>query len=541
MRISQVFVRLLYGLCLALIALAPAPSQDLSLTSDPVSALLRRGDELEGARRWGDALSHFEEALREHPQQADLLRRYETAKTRYDITRRGADASFLSAVDRLDGGAALDLYGEVLLKVQTHYVDEPDWNRLVIRGVVDLDAALQEPAFLKRHLARDDQRRIDGLRAELWRTVGPQPIRNRHEARAAIERVSRACAQYAGLRPTPVVMECLCGATQALDDYSGYLTGAQLEEVYSQIDGNFVGLGIELKAAEGALRVVRVIPDSPAHRGGLAADDLIVAIDGRSLAGLDTDAAANLLQGPPGSSVQVTARSSAGQTRTLSLARQQVDVPSIEAASIIDPAQGIAYFKLTSFQKTTTREMDTALWNLHRAGMRWLVIDLRGNPGGLLTAAVETADRFIDNGMIVSTHGRHAGENYSYAAHRTGTWSVPLAVLIDGDSASASEIFAGAIRDHQRGTLIGARSYGKGSVQGIFPLSRGNAGLRLTTAKFYSPRGLAFSRVGVEPHMTVREAAKPIVSADGGLGPAAPADAALEAALQLARGQLARR
>ncbi len=171
---------------------------------------------------------------------------------------------------------------------------------------------------------------------------------------------------------------------------------------------------------------------------------------------------------------------------------------------------GVAYFRISSFQKTTSRDVDAALWRLHREGMRSLIVDVRGNPGGLLTEAVEVADRFVMDGTIVTTHGRSARENYDYRAHRVGTWRMPLVVLIDGDSASASEIFAGAIRDHRRGTVVGERSYGKGSVQGIFPLRVVKGGVRLTTAKFYSPSGYSISQGGVEPDVIVQSVAKPV-------------------------------
>ena len=147
----------------------------------------------------------------------------------------------------------------------------------------------------------------------------------------------------------------------------------------------------------------------------------------------------------------------------------------------------MAYVRIPAFQKTTAADLEDALWDLHRQGMRSLIIDLRGNPGGLLTASVEVADKFIADGGIVSTRGRSEQENFNYRAHRPGTWRVPLVVLIDGDSASASEIFAGAIKDSGRGKIVGTRSYGKGSVQGIFPLGTNGAGARLTTATLLLP------------------------------------------------------
>jgi carboxyl-terminal processing protease len=231
-------------------------------------------------------------------------------------------------------------------------------------------------------------------------------------------------------------------------------------------------------------------------------------------------------------------QSNGSSPQPLVLTRQRVEVPCVEGVKIIDAQNGVGYLKLNSFQKTTPRDVDAALWKLHREGMKSVIIDLRGNPGGLLNAAVELADKFIYDGAIVSTRGRNPREDYSYTAHTVGTWRVPLVVLIDGDSASASEIFAGAIRDRHRGLVVGERSYGKGSVQGIFPLSSSKGGVRLTTAKFFSPSGQAISRNGVTPDVAVRMVAKQ--PSDGGL--LAPEnDSILKAGLQVARDQLSKR
>ncbi|MDA8697183.1 S41 family peptidase [Rhodopirellula sp.] len=175
----------------------------------------------------------------------------------------------------------------------------------------------------------------------------------------------------------------------------------------------------------------------------------------------------------------------------------------VENIHFVDVENRVGYFRLTNFQKTTTRDVENALWKLHREGMRSLIIDVRGNPGGLLSAAVEVADRFLSDGRIVTTRGRNTRENADYNAHRTNTWNLPIAVLIDRDSASASEIFAGAIADQKRGAIIGETSFGKGSVQGIFRMQAAKFGLCLTTAKFYSPSGKAISQNGVAPDLEV--------------------------------------
>lgn len=539
---------LLWGAVLALTLAAPAAAQSqLSIVAPEgqvVDTLLERGAGLEAGRRWGEALTLYEEALRDYPGDARLEERFHNSRIRYDLARRYSDSSFNQSLGALSEADALNLYHEVLLKVQSHYVDQPEWAALVAAGTECLDLALEDELFVARNLARRSPEQIAHWRSELHQHLSRLRISNRNEARDAVRLAAGLAQQRLGLASTAVVMEYVCGATNSLDDYSTYLTGAQLNEVYSQIDGNFVGLGIELKAADGALAIVKVIPGSPAEQGGILAGDRIVAVDGRTTSELNTDQAADLLQGPEGSLVEVSVITPGRSPRRLRLKRRQVDVPSVDDVRMLDTDQGIGYLKLICFQKTTTRDLDAALWRLHRQGMRSLVMDLRGNPGGLLTSSVEVADKFVDEGTIVSTRGRNPHEDYSYSAHRAGTWRVPLVVLIDGDSASASEIFAGAIRDHRRGTIVGTRSYGKGSVQGIFPLNFAGAGIRLTTAKFYSPLGRPYSRVGVDPDVLVQETLKPVATAatpDLSVDQLTTSDPVLDRALQVARGHVARR
>ena len=501
------------------------------------SELLRRGQQLEVERRWGDAIACYEDAIRQHPQDRALEQRFEVSRLHYDLGRRSLDASFHRCTSDLSVAQALDLYQDVLLKVQAHYVETPDWKQLVDRGLLGLDVALTEPVFVARHVAQAKTPQIDAFRQSVRQALSERPILSRFDAREAVLWTARQGQERLGIPATVTVLEFLCGATNTLDPYTAYLTPNQLTEVYSQIEGNFVGIGVELKPLEGELNVVRAIPGSPAQQSGVLAGDRILAIGDRLVHSFPADQAANFLQGEAGSFVDVTVVTPGQPARTLRIQRQRIDVPSIDDVRMIDAARGVAYMKLVCFQKNTTRDLDAALWQLHRQGMRSLIMDLRGNPGGLLVAAVEAADKFLTQGVIVSTRGRSPQEDFTYTAHETGTWRVPLTVVVDQDSASAAEIFAGAIRDHRRGPVVGVRSYGKGSVQGIFPLSFTGAGLRLTTAKFYSPSGHAYSRVGVEPDITVRQAAKPIVGAAA--PPVAPAaDVVLDAALQQASAQV---
>jgi carboxyl-terminal processing protease len=526
-------------------ALAPANGDEpLSLPATPAAdaqAVLERGLELERARRWGEALQYYEQAIKDLPQNTTLEDRLFIARSHYEVSRRFSDHSFTSALSSMSERDALRIYGEVLDKIQTHFVNEPNWRTLVQRGTTSFDVALTEESFTSRYLPNVSADTIAQFRREFLAAAATLAPRDAAQMKECAEWAGRAAQQRLQIPPAVVVLEYTCGAAAALDEYSSFLTAAQLDEVFSQIEGNFVGLGIELKTEPTALLVVNVIPGGPAALGGMVIGDRIVSVDGQSLPALKPDTAADMLRGAEGSTVQIGVRGGTGTETQLVLTRRRVDVPCVEQVRLLDEQTGVGYFKLTNFQKSTNRDVDDALWKLHRQGMKSLVIDLRGNPGGLLNAAVELADKFILEGSIVTTRGRNPREDFAYTAHTVGTWQVPLVVLIDGDSASASEIFAGAIRDQRRGTIVGTRSYGKGSVQGIFPLASSKAGIRLTTAKFYSPSGAAISRLGVTPDVVVRSAARPLLEENGGGILASTEDVILKAGLQAARDQLSKR
>lgn len=509
-----------------------------NLDAQAVAEALVHGGKLESERRWSEALTWYEDALRKFPQHGKLEERLHLTRMHYDLATRYGDRAFVESLTTINRNKILELYDEVLLKIQSHYVEPPRWQHLVDHGTASLMEALLDPLYLEANLPQVPQARVEAFRRVLRGRIYGSPTESRQAAVNVAAYAAQLAREQLGLNETAVVYEYVSGAAASLDPYSSFLSTGKLNEVYSQIEGNFVGLGVELKSSDGALLIVKVFQGGPADRGGIRADDRITAVDGRSVQELSTDQAANLLQGAEGTSVTVTVVSPGLSPRNITIRREQVEVPSIDQIQIVDKANGIGYLRLTCFQKTTSRDLDAALWRLHREGMKSLIVDLRGNPGGLLNISVDVVDKFVNEGVIVSTRGRNPQEDYSYAAHKPGTWQVPLTVLIDGDSASASEIFAGAIRDHRRGTIVGAKSYGKGSVQGIYPLTTINAGIRLTTAKFYSPAGKPFSRIGVDPDVQVQQVAKPV---DGGPQPGNGSDPALDAAVNVARNQMAAR
>jgi carboxyl-terminal processing protease len=482
--------------------------------------------------RWADVVSICETAARKGKLDPALVRQYDLAKLHCDVARRHAEPAFRRQLATLSETDARRAYGEILGRIASHHVENPDFARLVARGRLAIDVALDDASFGPHYASQATPDRRAAYQGQVDRILASRPIATKTDAEAAAAWIARACHSLLGIPPSVALMEMAAAAVGGLDEYSAFLTTGQLEDLYSQIEGNFVGLGVELKSAPDGLLIVHVIPNSPAQRAGIIAGDRLVGVGTRSLHGMSVDESAHLLQGPEGSLVTLAVARGPGTARAVTVRREHVEVPSLEEVAIVDQVAGIGRIKLTSFQKTTAADMEAALRKLDAAGMRALVIDLRGNPGGLLSSAVDVADLFIERGLVVATRGRSPEEDFNYTAGKPGTWKMPLVVLIDGDSASSSEILAGAIRDHKRGTIVGSRSYGKGSIQGIFPLETAGVGMRLTTAKFFSPRGLPFSGVGVEPDVAVVNTARPV---EGTVAAPSQGDTALAAAVEVAR------
>ena len=494
--------------------------------------ILSRGAELETQKQWGEALSLYQQAVRKYPENRSLQTRRSVARIHYDVQRRYADSSFIKTISTTDGQKAAGVYREILLKVQSYYVDQPKWSEIASFGLTSLEVALMSPEFRDINLPNVSTETIHQTILQTREQLKSARVTNRNEAYDVAVQLSQDLNQSIGLPQQATIYEFVCGAISALDPYSAFMSSAQYGETMSQIEGNFVGLGVELRTHQDHLEIVNVIRGGSASQGGIVNGDKITAVNNQQVSEFGGDRVADLMRGPEGSTVIVTLDRGQGP-QPLTLERRRVEIPSVDQVGIIDDEAGIGYIQLTNFQKTTARDFDAALWKLSRDGMRSLIVDVRGNPGGLLPASVDVADRFISSGVIVSTKGRNPMEDFTHRAKAANTWRVPLIVLVDENSASASEIFAAAIRDHKRGTIVGCRSYGKGSVQGIFPLHVSGGGVRLTTAKFYSPVGKAINQIGVGADVELHDAAKP---ADGTLN--LESDHGLRVSIRTARREL---
>lgn len=493
---------------LAVMTLLAASPLAAELPTKQQSAI-QAGRQLETSRRWSDALSHYQTAIEQWPETNEIKHGLRRSRIQCGIQYRYADRSFRQKLLTIPERDALGLFDDLLARVQSSFVEQVSMTSFVAHGTESLYLSLANQTFLEKHLpggAKVHSAGISHLRGTLFRKYWNRPIRSAAEAHRVVNEICRLSQQTLGLTSSCVVMEYVFGGCNALDDYSACLTPDRYSDLNANIDGQFVGLGIEIKGQAGrGLLLVDVLPGSPAEASGLRAGDHVVHIDGTNCRDMTTNEAAGLLKGPVGSSVTLRiTRDKLAAERPLQVTRRPVIIKSIPLVAMIDRTNGIGYLQMTGFQRSTARELDAALEELRRQGARGIIWDLRHNPGGLLDAATDVLDRFIADGVLVSTRGRTFDQNRVYRAHRAGTNHLKLALLTDGESASASEIVAGAIRDHRRGVIIGRRTFGKWSVQSIFPLAIAS-GLRITTARFYSPAGHNLSKVGVRPDISVAE------------------------------------
>ena len=294
------------------------------------------------------------------------------------------------------------------------------------------------------------------------------------------------------------------GVLQSLDPYSAYMNPKIFREMQTETSGEFGGLGIEVTMEAGVVKVITPIDDTPASRIGVKAGDYIVRIDGEQVQGKTLMEAVNLMRGPVGSEIEITIRrKGVKKAKIFKITREIIEVKSVTAESINDT---IGYLRLRAFNENSSKQLKKEILKLEKNNkLVGYILDLRNNPGGLLSQAVKISDYFLDDGEIVSTRGRKSRENRRFFAKKGDKIEgKPLIVLINNGSASASEIVAGALQNQKRAILLGETTYGKGSVQSIIPLKNKGA-IRLTISKYYLPSGQSISEVGVSPDIRIEE------------------------------------
>ncbi|WP_428151442.1 S41 family peptidase [Brevundimonas sp.] len=300
-----------------------------------------------------------------------------------------------------------------------------------------------------------------------------------------------------------LIEAALAGMMTALDPHSNYLPPQGFEDLQERTSGEYSGVGLTITAEGGLVKVISPMDDSPAAKAGVQAGDVISAIEGQNASGLTVTQVSEKLRGAMGTSVTVTFLRDGEEPREVTLVREVIKVESVTSRMEGD----FGYLRISTFNENTGRELTAAIEKIKRdhPGVKGFVLDLRNNGGGLLTAAIDVSDTFLERGEIVSQRGRKPDQIERYAA-RPGdlTGGLPLVVLINYGSASASEIVAGALKDQERATLVGLTSFGKGSVQTVIPLGGGRDGaLSITTARYYTPSGASIQKIGIEPDLEV--------------------------------------
>ena len=301
-----------------------------------------------------------------------------------------------------------------------------------------------------------------------------------------------------------LVEAAINGMLTSLDPHSSFLNNDHFSDMQVQTKGKFGGLGIEITMEEGVIKIVSPIDDTPAAEAGLQPEDLIIAVNDEPIRGMTLNDAVDRLRGEVGSSVTVTIKRGAKDPFDVSLKRDTIKIRSVRAKMF----DGIGYLRITTFSEQTTpgltKEVEK-MFREHGKDLKGFVLDLRNNPGGLLSQAIRVSDAFLEKGEIVSTRGRDPQDGDRYNASPDDlAEGKPIVVLINGGSASASEIVAGALQDHRRAVVVGTRSFGKGSVQTVMPLG-GDGAMRLTTARYYTPSGRSIQALGVSPDIIVEQ------------------------------------
>jgi len=306
------------------------------------------------------------------------------------------------------------------------------------------------------------------------------------------------------INESDVMDAAINGVLQYLDPYSVYMNPELFESMQTDTKGEFGGLGIEVSMEAGVVKVISPIDDTPASKAGIKAGDYIIKINDVQVQGKTLMEAVKLMRGPVGSSIDLTIRRR-GEKKIINktIIRKMIQVKSVEAKIM---KNNIGYLRLKSFNSNSSKQLVEKIKNFEKSKkLTGYILDLRNNPGGLLTQAINVTDFFLNDGEIVSTKGRKASENRRFFAKKGDkVKGKPLIILINNGSASASEIVAGALKDHKRAILLGENTYGKGSVQSIIPLSDGG-GMRLTISKYYLPSGQSISEIGVSPDILVEE------------------------------------
>jgi carboxyl-terminal processing protease len=473
---------------------------------EKVDALRHEAELAEKAGQWEKACYLYDQLLTKHRSLPEVRERFRTCLRHANLLQRHRDQTYRQQVLSQDQRVIFRIYREVVTKLRAIYVepDRTDFTRLFQFGLDELLLALEEEVFRKARLpATIGPAAVQAFRAQLRESWCNVSIHSQHDLEAEVFKVAQAARKALKLDPVVTVMEFACGACNGLDEHTLYLTPGQLSDVYAALEGETVGVGIQIAIIDRKVIITEVVMGSAAALEGLKPQDEITRIDKKSLENLSDEVVTERLEGPAGSLVELEVLAM-GETRprTVVLTRQLTRAPSVVQAQLLPSHPDLGYLRILSFQKNTVQELDEALLQLRMQGMKALIMDLRGNWGGIFPVALQVAERFLPEGkVIVSTQSQLTEQVRRYQANYPGSLDIPVVILVDGETASAAEVVAGALQENDRAKLVGQATYGKWSIQRVLQLENSKAGgLRITLARFLSPSGKDYNLTGVLPN-----------------------------------------
>jgi carboxyl-terminal processing protease len=502
----------------ALRAQAPEIGLALPVTEkvERLEDLRRQAREAEQRGEWLKACWRYDDILRRDRNNAEVREAYHRCLRRHQITVRHNDAGYVDALTNLTPSQALDVYEQVLNVLRPGFVDrrKSDLTTLFKHGVTELLYALEDDAFLRQHLAGVTSVALEKFRTRL-RELPERRLTSTADAREQVNAVLRA-ATRAGLPDGPglsvaITLEFASGACSGLDEYTLFFNPSQYGDLMATWRGKYAGIGVELAVEDGQLVIARVQPNSPAAEANLGLGMRVVRIDQTPTAGLPAYYAAERLRGEVGTVVDLVVLNDNKMEASYKLVRRPVagtvDTDYLRFDGMADGMPDLGYLRISSFQDVTVQEVREALAQFQSvATVKGVILDLRGNPGGSFKSAVQVAELFLPEGsLIVMTRGTVKDFDQPFRVGSMNPFALPLVVLVDGETASAAEVLAGALKEQGRARLIGQTTFGKGTIQVLIPLDKPPlqktpGGIRVTVAKFSWPALTPDGGRGVAPN-----------------------------------------
>lgn len=466
-----------------------------------VSQHLALAREAEACELWLTAAAHYSAAARRYPAGGDVWRGEAERCQRLDrIARRWRSPGFLQHLDALDLTAAMDVTRQVATTLQRCHRELQTPVSLWAKGLAHLRMMLLHPVARERlGITAPPEAIVEFVR--IWER---RPPANARELPRQTQTLALACQQLLGVPPEAVALEMAIGWCEGGDEYGSYLWPDLLNLERRASDRGIAGPGVTLQFLGDALAIATVAPDGPGERAGLVANALVTAIDGVATQAMGLDEAEWRLLGADGTHVELKVRGLMETAdRTVRLTRRRAEWRSVGEAQMLDPNFGIGHIQVSWFQERTPHEFQEELDSLRTHGVRALILDLRGNPGGEFPAAMALADFFVPAGRLGTIKGRQPATQQTYDATNGQKVDLPIVVLMDGQTASSAEAFVAALSVHRRAVLVGTATYGKGCAQQLYSLGSTGAGMRLTVSHWYDPLDRSHHGRGLTPDVAV--------------------------------------